>query len=424
VTDQRFVLPNDLAPGQSVTLNVAVTAPSTSGNYVLEYEMVQENVAWFAQYLDSNVSVPPALSASYAPSGQPSAFAAGATVTYSVAVTNNGTVNWPAGGSTPVHLGIHFATKGGGYSANASSWVTNQRFSLPNDLAPGQSATLNVTVTAPTTTGSYVLEYEMVQEGVAWFAQYLDSTVSVAAPSGASYATSGQPSTFTGGATVSYSVTVTNNGSVAWPAGGSNPVHLGIHFATKGGGYSVNASSWVTDQRYSLPSDLAPGQSVTLNVAVTAPTTSGSYVLEYEMVQEGVAWFAQFLDSNVSVPPALSATYAPSGQPSAFAAGSTASYSVTVTNNGTSTWPAGGIIPVHLGIHFATKGGGYAANASSWVSDQRFVLLNDVAPGQSVTLNVAATAPTTSGNYVLEYEMVQEGVAWFAQYLDGNVSVT
>src|SRR5438128_11068151 len=44
-------------------------------------------------------------------------------------------------------------------------WATDQRFGLPNDIAPGGSVTLTVSVTAPATAGSYVLRHCMVEIG-------------------------------------------------------------------------------------------------------------------------------------------------------------------------------------------------------------------------------------------------------------------
>jgi uncharacterized protein YkwD len=322
-----------------------------------------------------------------------------------------------------VHLGIHFSTKAGGW-ASTSFWVTDQRFALPNDVAPGASVTVNVTVIAPATSGTYVLEEQMVEEGVTWFAQYLDSSVSVtgSAALSASYVANNLPASVVPGGSVSYSVTVTNQGSTTWTAGGTNPVHLGIHFTTKGGG-AASSSSWVTDNRFALAADVAPGGSATINATFTAPTTPGNYFLEAEMVKEGVAWFPQYLDSSiVDGVPVWSAAYSVSGAPTTVSPGGTATYSVNVSNIGNTTWSAGGTTPVHLGIHFSTKAGGWAST-SFWVTDQRFALPNDVAPGASVTVNVTVTAPTTSGTYVLEEEMVQEGVAWFPQYFDSNVTV-
>ncbi len=45
----RYDLPHDVAPGQSVTINVSVGAPGEIGNYVLRQRMVKEYVGWFEQ---------------------------------------------------------------------------------------------------------------------------------------------------------------------------------------------------------------------------------------------------------------------------------------------------------------------------------------------------------------------------------------
>ena len=45
MTDQRFALPNDVAPGSSVKLHLTVTAPFSEGPYVLSHRVVKEEVA-------------------------------------------------------------------------------------------------------------------------------------------------------------------------------------------------------------------------------------------------------------------------------------------------------------------------------------------------------------------------------------------
>jgi hypothetical protein len=47
--DQRTVLPHDIAPGMMVTMGLRPEAPDTPGTYILELDMVQEHVRWFAQ---------------------------------------------------------------------------------------------------------------------------------------------------------------------------------------------------------------------------------------------------------------------------------------------------------------------------------------------------------------------------------------
>jgi ubiquinone/menaquinone biosynthesis C-methylase UbiE len=46
--DARVVLERDLAPGEETTLALAVTAPGQPGDYELALDLVQEDVAWFA----------------------------------------------------------------------------------------------------------------------------------------------------------------------------------------------------------------------------------------------------------------------------------------------------------------------------------------------------------------------------------------
>lgn len=50
-----------------------------------------------------------------------------------------------------------------------TAWVTDQRFDLDKDLAPGTSQTVEVTVAAPADPGQYFLRHRMVKEGVLWF---------------------------------------------------------------------------------------------------------------------------------------------------------------------------------------------------------------------------------------------------------------
>ena len=43
----RITLPPDLMPNKEVELDAKVTAPNKPGNYILEFDMVQEKVSWF-----------------------------------------------------------------------------------------------------------------------------------------------------------------------------------------------------------------------------------------------------------------------------------------------------------------------------------------------------------------------------------------
>jgi hypothetical protein len=48
-TDGGVILSRNLLPGEEVDLPITITAPSQAGNYVLDFDMVQEQVCWFHQ---------------------------------------------------------------------------------------------------------------------------------------------------------------------------------------------------------------------------------------------------------------------------------------------------------------------------------------------------------------------------------------
>jgi SAM-dependent methyltransferase len=82
---------------------------------------------------------------------------------------------------------------------------------------------------------------------------------------------------------------VRNAGDAPWPAlMGGRPVHLGNHWLDRAG-----TLLRLDDGRVPLPHDVAPGQEVELELSVTAPVEPGDYLLELDLVQEGVAWFSQ-----------------------------------------------------------------------------------------------------------------------------------
>jgi PKD repeat protein len=103
------------------------------------------------------------------------------------------------------------------------------------------------------------------------------------------------PSTMTVGQNYTVSLTVRNVGSRTW-----NPVGPQCNAYRLG---AVTSTNWGTG-RAELPAVLAPGQQVTLNFTVKAPTTPGTYPFQWRMVHECVEWFGDLSPNvNVSVVP-------------------------------------------------------------------------------------------------------------------------
>lgn len=84
-------------------------------------------------------------------------------------------------------------------------------------------------------------------------------------------------------------VLVTNSGRATWPAFGQKGSHtqvlIGNHWLQTDGRIVVN-----DDARGTIPYDLPPGDAIELLLTVTAPKTSGQYILEIDVLQEGISW--------------------------------------------------------------------------------------------------------------------------------------
>ena len=296
-----FSMPANLAPGKSVTFSVTIAGPTSSGSLVLEALMLKEHHFYFQQWQPVTVSVAaPDKTAGYDMSKAPTSWLAGQSQTFPVTVTNTSTYTWLATGYNRTLLDLHFMPIAGG-AAKRSTWLTNQYFSLPANLAPGGKVTVNVAVTAPAKPGALVLEALMLKEHNFWFQQWAPVNATVAsAVWAASYNLAGAPASWTAGQSNTVTVTVTNAGNITWPSTGSYRVDLELHFTTRTGG-SVNQNYWLTNQAYSLPGDLAPGNSVTMTVTVKAPSSKGSMYLEVEMIKEHQFWFLQVASVPVTV---------------------------------------------------------------------------------------------------------------------------
>jgi spore germination protein YaaH len=404
LTDQRFALPGDLAPGQTATITVSATAPPSKSASVLEAQLLKEGQFWFFQSGPMAVTAAaPAWVAGYDLSLVPHQWTPGQTQTIAVTVINTGNQVWPAGGTNPVHLGLHFAQAPG---LPVTEWLSDQRANLPADLQPGQSVTLTVPITAPSGAGVAVLEAKMVKEQQFWFVPVGAASVQTSSVTWlAGYDVASVPRIWVAGQPQTIPITVRNTGNQAWPAAGSNPVHLGLHFSS--------GTAMLSDQRVVLPADLQPGQTATLSVTLTAPSTTDAVILEAQMVKEQQFWFVPSGTTAITNASASwIAGYDLAQAPRAWTPGQTQSFTVTVLNAGNQAWPSTGSSPVRLDVHFAASAG---MPYSAWLTDQRVALPADVVAGQTVALSVTVTAPAGDTGGVLEVEAVKEGQFWFPQ---------
>jgi SAM-dependent methyltransferase len=92
---------------------------------------------------------------------------------------------------------------------------------------------------------------------------------------------------------------VENTGHATWPRsspGGFGLVRLGAHLIRPDGSSSVQDYG-----RANLPCDLAPGASAVVTIELRSPDEPGGYLVELDMVREGVAWFSSRGRSSTTV---------------------------------------------------------------------------------------------------------------------------
>lgn len=403
---QRARFTQDVLPGQTVTVNATIPTPQVPGSYVLRLDLVREGIGWFSTNgvapLDVPLAITTGLAATYAPVATTQSFLIGAN-TLSVTVANTGASTWPAAGPTPVRLSYHWLDQAGGVVV----W-DGARAALAADLAPGRSAVVSLPVSSPPARGTYTLRLDLVQEGVAWFSGQgvAPRDLSIAVTSGyrATYALTAPVASFLPGSRAVVPVTLTNTGLVPWAAGGTNPVHAAAHV------YDLSGAVLLWDgERTNLPADLAPGQSVTLNIAIAVPAAQvqARYDVRVDLVREGIAWF-----SGDGVPAGAVAIGADPDYRAALALGSRSisrsapSVAVTVTNTSRVSWTTGGSAPLDLSSHWI------AADGTVLIWDGPRLALGSIAPGASVTLTLPLAVPPP-GAVSLSVDIVAEGLRWF-----------
>jgi SpoIID/LytB domain protein len=95
------------------------------------------------------------------------------------------------------------------------------------------------------------------------------------------------PSAASAGAEMPVEIRITNTGKRTWVAGGDQPVRLSYHW------YAEDGKTLLGDgARVALPVDVSTGQTTTVTVSVRAPQANGTYVLAWDLVQEGTGWFS------------------------------------------------------------------------------------------------------------------------------------
>src|SRR2546422_9092807 len=400
----------DIVPGAIAGVNVPFTVPAI-GNYIVRWDLQTAGAWWNTTYgspVREQYFRGADWSVDWVSDNVPISWTAGETRMINVTLANDGGRVWNATGAGPVQLGYKWVS-----NATGNTFPGANRVALPGDVQPGQTITMQIPVTAPAYPTNYTMSVDLYKQNEFAFNDKgiadNDTNTGVSVDFKAGYTFNAIPK-FTAGQTTTPPVTSPNIGKGNIPTPPPVPIHLRNHWTTRGG----RKVAW-DGSRTPLGGDILSGQSITVNAAVTAPTTGGSYVLKLDLVQEGVAWFSSKGAATGNTAVALEgpvvasfgANYAI--PPISGTAATTTTVQITVGNTSNFTWPAAGANPVTLSYHWLTNGG----RTVVW-DGLRTKLPADVPAGQLTQVQANLAFPNAAGTYILRWDLVQESVTWFS----------
>jgi len=233
------------------------------------------------------------------------------------------------------------------------------------------------------------------------------------------------PDSMTVGTEYKFKVRVKNTGNLTWNMNGVSPVYLGYHWID----FNSREVAVFDGKRSIISQDgINVGEETVFDLDVISPSELGEYILQIDLVHEGVTWFSfqgvPSLEKFITVDISYSAQYDDEGStPNSLEPGQEFEAQVTVGNSGFLKWSIEGKNKVRLGTHWINRDTGEVV---IWDGD-RGLLSEDVTHDEETTVEINMKAPDAPGRYILQYDMVYEGVTWFSEKgvipLEVNVDV-
>ena len=339
--------------------------------------------------------------------GTPNPVTVGQALTYVLTITNNG----PSAAtnvvvSDPVPLGavLQSATPSAGGNCTTGAVVTCTFASL----AAGATATVVIIVTAPSTPGiltnTAVVSSSVADPNPGNNTSTTNTTVVPGSPGNAdlSVTKTASPNPVLPGGTVTYLITVTNNGpSVATNVIVSDPVPLGatLQSATPSAGGSCTTGAVVT---CTFPS-LAVSASATVTIAVTAPaqgSLTNTVVVSSNVPDLTPANNTATTVTQVGVgPTSADLAVTKTASPNSVTPNGTLTYLITVTNNGPNAATSVVVtdqLPAGVVLQSATASAGGSCGVGNPVVCTFPVLAADT----GATVTIVVTAPPAGGPLV------------------------
>lgn len=168
----RTPLTEVVPPGASVTVEATLATPEKVGDFLVQWDVVQEGAFWIAHRDPTPVrGAPVVVSRSHSfvqrEVTQPRFFWAGKKATARLSLENDGTVEWASDGT----FGAVSSWRRIGF---AGTTVKGMRTYFQEPVGPGDHIELEVAIMPPDSPGPWLLEWDIVHEGFCFFSKRTD----------------------------------------------------------------------------------------------------------------------------------------------------------------------------------------------------------------------------------------------------------
>ena len=394
----RLYMPanSSIAPGAQGTFTGHCTAPITPGSYTMQWQCDKAGTPFGdkSPLLTITVVQGPDNAHYVSETAIPTSIGPSKTFTASFTMQNVGTGTWSALG---------------GYSLVS---VGSNNFGVSNITSPTVSPTANgtfpaaspATFTAPASVGTYTFQWRMAN-GSTQFGERTPLITIVVGNDAATYVSSTGATTVNAGADFAVSNTMKNTGITTW---------------TSGGGYSMmtvnpnNDPKW-NITRLTLSGSISPGSQGTFSGTCTAPSTPGTYTMQWQCDNSGTPFGQMTPSLSITVTlGADDAKFVSQSVPTTVVHGTTFSATITMQNLGTSTWSSG--------AGYSIKSQNPAGN-TNW-GTATVAVSGSVAQNANAVITHTFTAPSTPGTYHFQWRMLHS-TATFGEYTpDVTITVT
>jgi phosphoglycerol transferase MdoB-like AlkP superfamily enzyme len=237
----------------------------------------------------------------------------------------------------------------------------------------------------------------------------------VAGESAVSVIENAVPTTIEAGSEISVRLVVANDGSIPWAP--DEGYALSYHWSDLEGEIVV----W-DGRRSPFPDVVAPGSGVELIAVLEAPRVPGEYLLQWDVVQEGVRWLSgggapQPDQVRVSVYSGHAFELLHGAVPRIMMTDSVVDVELVLRNQGKRTWlPDGRFAASYHWLGRDETSPRPDGQNPAW-EGRRTSFPFAVGTGETVALEMSVEGPRRPGLWKLQWDLVEEGVCWFSDRL-------